>query len=294
MSINFKRKAEVIVFPVIAAIQEGAEPLVGPLPQGISITDLRISFQIEKTSESNANKASITIFNLSETTRSKFLLQGQKVILNVGYAGQFQNPVLETIFRGDIRRATTSRTGSDFVTTIECGDAEVAIEETHIEKTFAKGVTVKSAIQSILGLFRQQNITVNNENIADLIKNPTTFVSSLNLSGPVKSIMDTLTKKLGLEWNVQDEQVHIRIPNKVINTTGIRLSSETGLLNIPIKREDGGVDFTSLLIPKIKPNSTVKIESDVVDGFFNVRKASYKGDTRSNDWIIKGEAFKNG
>jgi len=292
MSLNFNRKAEVFVFPVIAAVQEGAEPLVGPLPQGIRITDLRISFQIEKNSESNANKASISIFNLSETTRSKFLLQGQKVILNVGYAGQFQNPVLETIFRGDIRRAVTSRPDS-FVTTIECGDAEVAIEETHIEKTFAKGVTVKSAIQSILGLFKRQNITVNNENISDLIKNSTTFVSSLNLSGPVKSIMDNLTKKLGLEWNVQDEQVHIRIPNKVRNTNAIVLNSKTGLLNVPIKREDGGVDFMSLLIPKIKPNATVKIESDVASGFFNVRKVSYKGDTRSDDWTIKGEAFKD-
>jgi len=154
-------------------------------------------------------------------------------------------------------------------------------------------VTVKSAIQSILGLFKQQNITVNNENIADLIQNSTTFVSSLNLSGPVKSIMDNLTKKLGLEWNVQDEQVHVRIPNKVRNTNAVVLNSKTGLLNVPIKREDGGVDFTSLLIPKIKPNSTVKIESDVASGFFNVRKVSYKGDTRSNDWIIKGEAFKD-
>jgi hypothetical protein len=45
-----------------------------------------------------------------------------------------------------------------------------------------------------------------------------------------------------------------------------------------------------LMVPDVWPGRRVRIESEEIDGTFQVSKASYSGDTRGDSWNIEIEA----
>jgi hypothetical protein len=94
---------------------------------------LRVTFDIEKNTNRDPNRALITIYNLNESNRAtlqkgsdlvtqfkkqKKLYQWQ-VTVAAGYVG-----TKKQIFLGDILFADSRREGSNWVTTIEAGDEE--------------------------------------------------------------------------------------------------------------------------------------------------------------------------
>ena len=103
--------------------------------EAVKYDRLKIIFQIEKNSESNANTAKISIFNLSEKGRALAEQKGGRVLLEVGYQSS-----IEQLFVGDITRAYISHQGADWVATVECGDGADAIRSVHIDKSYAPGV----------------------------------------------------------------------------------------------------------------------------------------------------------
>ena len=54
-------------------------------------------------------------------------------------------------------------------------------------------------------------------------------------------------------------------------------------------REEG-IEFKSLLNPKIRPGRLVSIASSKVIGLYKVRKAKYKGDTHGGTYEVTAEA----
>lgn len=256
-----------------------------------TISDLRVTFEIEKNSSSNANTAKITVFNLNENSRKFVEREGLRMVLSVGYSGVTGlNPVIKNLFTGDIKRTATEKSGPDFLTTFETGDGESKIEDSHFDKSYAAKTDVKKIMREVVNSF---GLNINEENIVD-IESPKKFVHGVTLSGQTKKIMDDLTDKQGLEWNVQDEFIFVRTPDKIDQIQAVLLNKNTGLLNLPVKREKG-IEFLSLLNTLLVPNKTVRIESrsldqQIFDGFFNIRKSVFSGDTREGDWIVRCEA----
>jgi hypothetical protein len=251
------------------------------------ISGLRIKFNIEKTSESTSNTAKIQVFNMNPTNRGRLEEKDLIVILRAGYAGINEEPIEELIFKGNVSKTQTIKQGADYVSTIECGDGEKALLEKHLDKSFESGTKLTAIIDELkntLGLA-----------VAD-IKDITTeqFVNGGSISGTVKNILDKLTERMGLTWNIQDEELHIQSPTTVNETEAVLVSAQTGLISEPIKREKG-IEVLSFLNPKFRPNRTMKIESDRMDSeesFFRIRKVNFTGDTHDGDWLAKIEAIR--
>jgi hypothetical protein len=75
-----------------------------------TLEGLRVSFEIEKTSESTSNKAKIMIYNLNEDNRAFFESESLSVILSAGYKGIYgTSPIVQQLFSGDIIRTTTKK-----------------------------------------------------------------------------------------------------------------------------------------------------------------------------------------
>lgn len=264
----------------------------------------RISFKIEKTSESTPNPAKIKIFNLNQDKRALFENKDQTIILQVGYLGLTAS-VLKTLFTGDIISAKTSKKGPDLVTEIEAGDGEKKLVETFVNKSYS-GDRFKSGGDS--------NATATTRDIVkDLIKslglipNPTKekevdkkleLVSTtipthgVTMSGPAKFYLDTLLEEEGLEWSIQNGDLNVqRKEDSGNNTNAILLNKLTGLLDVA-KEEENKVNFKALLNPEISPSKILKIQSQImsVNGFYRVQTATYFGDTHEGQWIVKGEA----
>lgn len=275
---------------------------------GIKIRHLRVNFFVEKNLEKTPNSARIQIYNLSKESRG-FIEQKQNVlILEAGYGywkrliqgadESFQGEI-KKLFIGDIAKIKTERNGPDIITTIECGDGEVAYNIAKMNLNFTPGVKLGQVLNSItssFGLTKGPIIGVNeNEE----------FTQGLTLSGPTKDHMDVIAKKQNLEWSIQDDQLQILPPDQGTTQVAVLLNKSTGLIGSPfrdkvvnqdiIKKKDGkeaeaGVEATSLLNAEIKPGRYVKIESSLVSGVFKVKKVTHEGDTHSLNWYTRLEA----
>ena len=266
---------------------------------GREFRGLRFSFNIVKTSEANPNIGNVTIFNLSAESRSLLEEPDAQVLIRAGYSGFGVNPVSpvavqgndlsEILYVGDVRLngIRTERRGPDIASILECSTGLIAMREAKINKSFGPGTTALQVIKelaSTLGL-----------NISQLQTEGTdVFLGGISLSGASKDILTNILKKLGVQWSIQDDELHIVSKDLATNEPVVFLSPETGLIGIPTKRTNGGYMFKSLLNPKIRPGRPLSVESKTVSGLFRPRKVSFIGDLDGGPWDTIVEAIQVG
>lgn len=270
------------------------EVLIGPRGQnGKLFRDLRVAFRIEKSLESNPNQATISIYNLSESSRSLVEQDGAVIQLKAGYG---ENTKL--LYLGDIARTTTKRSGGDIVTEIEAGDGEFAYQNATANVSLGPGAKysqVFSAIGDRLGL-STGSVKITNPNDQ--------FQQGYAYSGMARDALDILTEKQGLEWNIQDGQLQVLPAEATTDDTVVLLNPGSGLVGSPFKtkilrpdlarvgkgKEEAGVNITSLLNPEIRPGRRIKVESQFVNGVFKVERVTHSGDTHGNQFYSEVEA----
>jgi len=261
--------AEELLFNRAARLRVGV-----PGQEGKDYQGLRINFSIEKSSESNPNTSKIQIYNLSPSSRAFVEQKDLVLILDVGYAPPGNDPLIENINTGDAKKVTNERNGTDWLTTFELGDGETALQESLFNKSFEAGASLTKVIQDVAGSFGKPINAISG--ITEK-----TFSSAITLSGNSKEIMDDLVKGGGSEWSIQDDEVIVLGKKQTTNDPVIVVSPATGLLGVPVKREEG-IEFTSLLLPRIRPGRRVKLESELFNGVYRVRKVVHTGDTRGS------------
>jgi hypothetical protein len=249
--------------------------------QGTRVEDLKISFEIEKTSESNTNSATILIYNLNPNHRG--ILQKEEnlfIILEVGYGGEFNQ-----LFIGDISKVIITKQGNDWVTNIEAGDGNQSLKDATLDKSYKNGTPIKTIINDAI-----DSMKVTGNVVAGVISDvgDEVFQQGVSISDTAKNVIDKLTSKLGLEFSIQDNEIQILGPDSDIGDSAILINPDLGLIGSPIKR-DKGIEFTALIFTtKVRPGILVKLESREIEGTFKVRKINFVGDTRGNDWVMKG------
>lgn len=247
-------------------------------------TGLRVNFTVEKTSESNPNTAKISIFNLNESSRGFCEKKGQALILEVGYAPLNQNVTKEIIFQGDTGKVSSERQGPDWVTTFEVGDGEKNLTNKNFNKVFQKSASLRTMIDEVVGSLGFAKGPI--DGIDDK-----TFNSPVVLSGGSKELLDQLTREAGAEWSIQNGALQILKATKGSKEEVVVISKETGLLGVPVKREEG-IEVTCLIQPKLYPGRRIQIISSTFNGVYRIRKANFDGDTREGDWKAKLECLE--
>lgn len=264
--------------------------------EGKSVEGLFVQFEVDKTTETNPNRAKIIIHNLNEDSRSQLQENKDFVIrLEAGYDG-----VYEDLFIGNDPRITHERQGRERITTIEIGDGQTQFKESRVNVTLGPGTTTKQAIEAVATEMKL-GIGVVKGLVTDVFQN------GITLSGAARDKLTNLVTKVpGLEWNIQDEKINILPQDQPSQLSGIVLNYKTGLLNEPVKKskkkkegvqdvEATGltpIEFQSLMRPSIKPGVAVKIESNQINGFFKVRRAKFEGDSRKGPFMVTCEAIE--
>jgi len=245
--------------------------------QGGTIDQLRIQFEIEKTSESNPNTATIKVYNLAESTRSQLEASNAKVSLEVGY-----RDISEVVFTGDITKCThDTENDVDIISTLECGDGDNRFRTSRLDRGFPPGTTVRQVIEELntaMGLARGAQIGI-----------PTTkYDYGYSISGMARDHLNDITKANNLEWSIQNEALQI-LP-KALGTLDlpITLNSSSGLVGKPSKT-DKGVTFKCLINPRIAPGKRVILDSKFIQGVFKMTKVKFAGDSQQGDFLAECE-----
>jgi hypothetical protein len=279
----------------------------------LEITGLDVSFRVQRTLKpAEPDTLELNIWNLSAEHRAA--LQNQKVIgvrLEAGYrtpphrsATTFGDETtalladigagaetlsLPLIFGGDLRHASSTREGPDWITTISSGDGDAAAKK-RVNKSFGKGTPLRFAIEQVakdLGLGLGQ--LSKHAALAELFDGGRQFPAGIVLSGNGFTELTRLLKSAGYTWSVQDGEIVV-VRGGASYGSAVLLSPTTGLVGSPSPAADHHVQARSLLQPDLLPGRQVRFETEHVTGFYVVDSSVFSGDTAGQDWYVDIEA----
>ena len=274
---------------------------------------LRVAFDVQKTIQSDVNKARIQIYNLSADSRPR-IGKGDVVRLRVGYA----STPLELAYEGEVTRVVSDRSGPSIITTIEAGDGVETFKAQDAKATFPAGTKVRAVIEAVAKKFT--------ESIRDEVRTPvfygkappkkkpsrlstrnldrdlaalesslvaqgfaTTLRRSLSVAGNAREAMDALGRQWRFMWSVQDGALQIVAYGATLVGEAILLSPESGLLGIPAPL-DFGVKLTSRIIPGLRPGTAIVLRASTLSGKYIAESVHFTGDTRGQEWTAEIEA----
>jgi len=253
---------------------------------------VRIKFKIGKTSESSPNKATIEIYNLSPESRNFFDKGELKIVLEAGY-----RDLISTIFIGDISNSSESTSvvhvsnPPDTITTLNCGEGQVAMDTAHTDKGFLAGTPVQSVITELtsdISIFFPGAIKPNSSNIPPITSAFLPF--GLTISGSPKIALDNLSKTYNFDWSIQNGAIVVTKDREPTKDTAVIVTSKTGLLGRVERKEGGSILFKSLLNPRIIPAAAVRLGTPPEVSWYKVQTVNFEGDTHGEAWVSEVEA----
>lgn len=272
-----------------AATSSQSQPSQSSQGGGVEITDLRISFSIEKTSDKNPNTNKVSVWNLTRATRKQLEKPDTKIILYAGYA-EDRGPLL--IFQGGISYASSKRDGPDIITEFELKDGGQEYRDTTISKGYNKGV---KSTQVLNDAAKQMGLPLN---LASNLPERE-WKNGLSYYGSARGLLDKVTKGTGLEWSIQNGNLQVIEKGMVTTRQGIEIAVDSGMVGSPERERENkgetkkkgsaqqqwdGWKVKTLLMPDINPGDRVMLKSMDVEGVFRVESLTHTGDNWEGDW----------
>jgi hypothetical protein len=266
------------------------EVVVGPKGEnGVKISGLKIAFNVEKTDKPEPNTSKIQIYNLSQDTHNKICVAGNHCVLKAGY----QDETTTAIFFGDVVKGTRARNGNDYITELEVKDGRVALQAGQVSASYAKDTDALTIVQDMIDAI---GLSVKGTgNIPSGAKYPSAFSDI----GQAADILREVLNKFDLTYTVQNEMIYIMKPAESVESTGLKLTVDTGLLAIPQPISDKTEDtktntenkwtFKTLLLPELIPGAACKVESSTLNGEVKITKVVFSGDNWNGEFIAEIE-----
>jgi hypothetical protein len=245
-----------------------------------------LEFEVDRSDGSDPNKAVIKAFNLSPSGRNHVEASGRVATLSAGYGDS-----VGVIFSGTITRPQNERSGADIVTTLECSDGERPLRLAGIDLSLLPGATDAQVLERCLAALEAQGV---GRGLVAAFP-PRAYMGGFAYSGPVRTLLDDLCRRRGLQWGIENGVVEVNrtavSANLGSDVRAVLLSAETGLIGLPTKKE-GLLIARSLLNHGLRPRRWLKLVSTQtrLNGLYVVRKARYVGGTRAGDFVTEIEA----
>lgn len=250
-----------------------------------TFTDLKISFEVEKTLTGDPNEAVIRVWNLNDSSRNTISEELAEITLEAGYLFELSRGV---IFTGFVRDVIHERIGNDIVTTIEAGDGDKAARKSYISKTFSVGTQIIDVVKSIQS--EMEGVNLGEVTLPDGV---TSITRPVSFMAPPQRCLNELGRSYGFYWSVQNGALEV-IPGEGFLPDTVDVTPTTGMIGVP-SITDSGVIVKSLLNPQIRPNRKINIRSETTDragasGEYRVSSVAYFGDNRDGDFACEIEA----
>lgn len=246
----------------------------------LEIDKLRIRFEVSKGLGKEPNKTTIKISNLAEHTRTE-LERGKPLGVTL-YAG-YQN-VYQLIAAGDLSRAFSIREGrTDIVTTLRVSDGLRAYQKGRMQRSYKPPIVALRVLEDAaksLGLTLPPELEQSSE-LKQAIE------GGISMHGQTRDVLTRLLAPYGYGWSIQDGRLLILKDDDLRPGEEFLVDAESGLVGIPERtypEKAGGkseVKFQTLLDPRIKSGSAVRLRSQLLNLSMKVTDVQHVGDTGS-------------
>lgn len=264
----------------------------------ITIENCKIKFEIIKSAKPKENMAKIEIYNLAPETRR--MITEEESICRI-LAGYSKNEGLIEIGQGDISKIKHNRDKTEVVTEMYLAEG---IRTTRTKPvSFGYGYDTNLKLSTILQEITKQ--TGKQFKTIDIDENKviTTGYSDV---GSLDYVMNNLAVNFNFSWSMQNGIIFIKGDKSSTKREVLLLSPETGLIlhpesvkKVSKKLEKSEITKMSkksrsvqcLLQPKLQIHDVIRLQSQDINGLFEVAKITHIGDTRGNDWYSTLEIY---
>lgn len=255
--------------------------------------ELRVAFSVAKGISGSPNTFTIKLWNLAAGHRNALGKELEAVTLEAGYVPPEGGGNLGIIARGRIRDYQHDREGADIVTTITCGDGDLAYRKSTVSETVPGGTTVPDVVERLYQRMEPWGIARGEWRFPENIR---MFQRPYSMCGGTMREMDLLGRSNGFYWSLQNETLEV-IPADGTLEGIVLVSPSTGMLGAPTIT-DNGVKVAALLNPETRPNRQVRVESDMLDmnsksGTYRISQVDFDGDNQQGmfQMNIQGESL---
>jgi len=265
----------------LSLVVGGVEIKTRPTDQDVTAPILRVTFEVQRTLKPEPNTAKITVYNLSADTRSKLGEEIKLVELIAGYVGNTSK-----IFHGDLNFVASTRSGADWITTIEAKDGGDRYRKARSSISFKPGVKIEKVVGAMLddlGLAKDNAKKKLSE--GDFRGSVTEFTKGFSGSGQTSKLLERTLQSAGLDFSIQDGEVVLLRSDEGLQTI-VSLDVGSGMVGSPEIGEKGIFRVRSLISEGLTPGNRCKVKSASVEGTFRIERSVYTGDTMGQDWYV--------
>lgn len=268
--------------------------------KGIDLGRLASKFEVTRDYVGGIARAKITIVNLSPETTAKLAQQYTRIRLEAGYESR-----IGMIYDGEVRFAYPTKDGADRIVEIHSVAGAKSLDSSFVRAAPETGTDVRDVVSMIAA---QMGLP-----IASLDIPSAPIIGARIMSGPGFLELDKLARDFRFRWMVDNGEIRIeRIPAPSFGRS-IVVSRETGMIDSPLLHHSG-VEFTTLLDPRLRPGERVEVRSaaprftasDITFGTgqpffpslqgtrFAVMRLLHIGETRGQTWYSRVFAIPEG
>lgn len=237
--------------------------------KGISLSDLKVTFEIEKMPNTifNGFVGNFKIYNLSPETQNRIMGQEFKRIRAIaGYdglqdaAGDHPDQNIGLIFNGDIRFTIAGKENiTDSWVLLQCLDSWEGHLNASVTTTLAAGWTYSDLFAVGMKSFEPYGITTGS--VPEMPN--TVFPRGRVVFRSTSVLMNDIAEQCKANWWYENNQVNILPHTKYIHEA-IVLNANTGLIGMPQQTMGAGVNVRCLINPNIKLGGLIRLDQHSV------------------------------
>ena len=250
---------------------------------GITITEPRITAQVERHADDTQSTGGVSIYNLSPSNSDRIYERGTDIRIQAGYPD-----TLGTIFEGQVQRVRRHRQALAHITHIKLGDtvhAPATLGGLTI-RTYAGGVSVRRIVTDIVtqDMGRQGDVQTEDPSVIaggqsvfrglrigplDAI-DPSWELINFSFTGPASEALTISLKRFGVKWYEDDGAVRFRREGMAqSDAPTITITPVTGLIGAP-QPTDEGAEVVMFLHPQVKIGGILDLQSDTLTDRFRI------------------------
>ena len=224
--------------------------------EAYDVSQLRCTFNIEKTIQMEPNVSIIEIYNLNVQTENSIMTNGTRVTIEAGYEGsQFG-----LIFDGDIIQCINSRDdGTTTKLTIIALDSDRAINFEIANFTLMRGQTQRDIVEHIAN---KAGNPIQIGSISEQLKGQA-LPRGVVMFGKASDYLRQIAKSNDMNFYMDNGSLNLISMEDLPEGDIFELNPKSGLIGTP-EQSDYGITGKCLLNPQIKLNSLIHIDNSLI------------------------------
>lgn len=259
-------------------------------PEAYQLENHQVRFSIKMSSlTQKSNSGKFTIANLDDDFVNYLIANRDNNLAFIFEAGDNDQGIRE-VFKGTVTNVRDDFTTETRLTDITVTDGSVNTKNAYTVKSFARGTPFSTVIESLV-----DDLKLPVESLPPL-QGATLAPTSYN--GPTVKVLQEELNKLGYTFSIQNQNVSILGKNERKPIQASLITQDTGLVGkiqrftsdekASVNRASQmaeGVSFICLLDAALRPDETVYLRDDDIDGPYKLVDVNFEGDFEGEEWL---------